>query len=205
MATGLSQSRKWQTLQRHLALLPGLCLLALAGCESRPPAAPSSRAASAGNGHLTFDRLLRRMRQRLDLMHDVARFKWNTQRPIQDVEREQALLKAVVERGQLRQLDADFTKAFFAAQIEAARLTQEADFQRWQIEKQGPFADVPDLMKLRQQIDQLNEDLLAALADARSFLETAEGQEDLDALVAEVFADVAAPVRDAAVRPLRRP
>jgi chorismate mutase len=152
-----------------------------------------------------IDTLLQRMQQRLALMHDVARVKWNTKRPILDADRERVMLKDVVELGRLHHLDADRTRAFFTAQIEAAALIQEADFQRWQDERQPPFADVPDLTTLRQRIDQLNGELLAALAAARPYLGTAEGQKQLGSRSQEALGGFAVPVREAAVRPLRQP
>src|SRR5262249_32528217 len=47
----------------------------------------------------TLDRLLRLMGQRLALMQEVARCKWNACLPVTDAEREHELLKSVVERG----------------------------------------------------------------------------------------------------------
>ena len=145
------------------------------------------------------------MRKRMDVMHDVARTKWNAQRAIRDPERERVLLDEVVQRAQSHQLDGDFARAFFAAQIEAATLIQEADFQEWRTNKQPPFADAPSLAELRQRIDSLNTELLSALAQARPFLQTNEGQELLRDRVSGVFADYPAAVRDAAVRPLKHP
>ncbi|MCI0457395.1 MAG: gamma subclass chorismate mutase AroQ [Gemmataceae bacterium] len=107
------------------------------------------------------------MRDRLILMHDVARSKWNAGLPVRDPEREQALLGEMEEQGREHGLDPPFTRAFFAAQIDAARRLQEADFVRWRAEGHGAFADKPNLPALRQRIDGLNRELLPALAAAR--------------------------------------
>ena len=125
--------------------------------------------------------------------------------PILDAERERALLENVVERGKAHQLGPEITRAFFAAQMEAAKIVQEHDFERWRAAKQPPFHDVPDLSTLRQQIDTRNGELLAALHDARPFLEQKDGEKLLEERAADRFADVPAAAREAALRPLRMP
>jgi chorismate mutase len=47
----------------------------------------------------TLDRILGLMQQRLTLMHEVARWKWNAGQPVMDAGRERELLHSVVERG----------------------------------------------------------------------------------------------------------
>lgn len=179
-----------------------LVLLFAPACSQRSSGPPNP--ASAVTGPAALDALLERMRQRLDLMHEVAKVKWNAKRPIRDVEREKALLQDVVERGRAIGLDQEFTRAFFTAQIDAATLIQESDFQQWQDQKQPLFADVTTLPALRQKIDRINSDLLAILPSARSFLQTTKGQEQLAKKFADRFAEFPASVREAAVRPLIR-
>jgi chorismate mutase len=104
-------------------LLLSLCLLLPIACDRRP-AAPST---AIRTDTAALDVLLRRIQQRLDLMHAVARVKWKTQAPIRDPQREQALLDDMVEGGRANQMDAEFARAFFAAQIEAAKLVQDED------------------------------------------------------------------------------
>jgi chorismate mutase-like protein len=82
-----------------------------------------------------LDRLLRFMQQRLTLMHEVARWKWNAGQPITDPQRERELLHSVVERGQGKGLDPELVRSFYSAQMEAARLVQQADFDRWKANK----------------------------------------------------------------------
>src|SRR5262245_30959983 len=53
----------------------------------------------------TLDRLLGLMQQRLTLMHEVARWKWNAGQPVTDAEREREVLHSVVERGRGKGLD----------------------------------------------------------------------------------------------------
>src|SRR5260370_42672112 len=61
----------------------GLLLVSLAesGCR------PADMAAAPRPDLTKIDRLLRLMEQRLALMHDVARWKWNTSKPITDAQR----------------------------------------------------------------------------------------------------------------------
>jgi chorismate mutase len=145
-----------------------LCLvLLLAGCEPRgttrvlPAPQPQTDAA--------LDHLLHLMRQRLLLMHDVARVKWNTRQTITDAERERVLLDAVAEQGRSHGLAPAWTRAFFAAQIEAGKRVQEADLERWRAESQAVFPDARTLTSLRLQLDRLSGDLLSALAGVEAW------------------------------------
>jgi acetolactate decarboxylase len=158
-----------------------------------------------GRGRADLDRLLRLMRQRLALMHDVARWKWNTGKPITDPQRERELLHSVVERGRGKGLDPELVQSFFAAQMEASRLVQQADFDRRKANKQKPFADTTSLAELRQRIDHLNSELIDALADVRPRLWGQTGQQALPQRAEEILTgDDLASVRETAIAPLRR-
>jgi chorismate mutase len=139
-------------------------------------------------------------------MHEVARRKWADKSPIEDPGREAALLRDVEERGSALGLDPSATRAFFGAQIEAAKLVQRADFRRWEAEHRGPDPEAPDLASvLRPRIDALNRDLLAALAQTLPRLQGGGAAEArirsrADELLAGDGIDDA--VRAAAIRPL---
>jgi chorismate mutase-like protein len=112
--------------------------------------------------------LIARVMERLELMHDVARWKWNAQKPIDDPDRETALLARVVIQATNRGIDADEARAFFQDQFAAAKILQRADFDQWNREGQGPFEDVPDLATVqRPRIDAATEKLLDALVALR--------------------------------------
>jgi chorismate mutase len=153
---------------RKHVLSPSLCVCvvgallmtsAASGCRPADgPVAPRSDLAD-------LDRLLRLMEQRLALIHDVARWKWNAGQPITDPEPERGLLQSVVERGRGKGLDSDLLRPFLAAQREAARLVQQADFDRWEANQQQPLANAASLAVPRQRIDELNRDLIDALAE----------------------------------------
>ena len=152
----------------------------------------------------TLDRLLGLMQQRLTLMHEVARWKWNAGQPVTGAERERELLHSVVERGRDKGLDPDLVRPFFAAQMQAARLVQQADFDRWQANKQEPFADTTSLAVLRQRIDHLNRELIDAVAELRPWLSGQTAQQALPQRAEEILTgDGLAGVRETAIAPLR--
>lgn len=140
-------------------MLPAVGLLH----DSVSPAAVPAEAVQAA------DELLDGMRQRLLLMHDVARWKWNHQQAIADPQREAAFLATMEDKGAGHGLDPTAVRSFFTSQIEAARRIQEEDFRRWKEAGQGPFAGVPDLhIVLRPRIEAVSNSLLAALARVRA-------------------------------------
>ncbi|WP_414517539.1 gamma subclass chorismate mutase AroQ [Nostoc sp. PCC 9305] len=112
------------------------------------------------------DKLLKLIQQRLLIAHDVARWKWNQKRPIEDLKREQELLLKVRQQATTHSLEPDRVTAFFQAQIEAGKIIQTADFQNWQKQGIKSFANVPDLNQtLRPSLDKLNTEFLFALTE----------------------------------------
>jgi chorismate mutase len=179
----------------------GLLLASSAASGCRPADVP----VAPRRGLADLDRLLRLMEQRLALMHDVARWKWNKELPITDPNRERELLQSVIERGRGKGLDPDLVRSFFAAQMEAARLVQQADFERWKANKQEPFADTTSLAVLRQRIDHLNRELIDALAELRPWLSGQTVQQALPQRAEEIVTgNGLADVRETAIAPLRR-
>jgi chorismate mutase-like protein len=152
----------------------------------------------------TLDRLLGLMQQRLTLMHEVARWKWNAGQPVRDAEREREVLHSVVEGGRGKGLEPDLVRSFFAAQMEAARLVQQADFDRWKAKNQKPSADTKNLAVLRQRIDQLNSELINALAEVRPWLWGQTVQPALPQRAEEILTgNGLASVRGTAITPMR--
>jgi chorismate mutase len=179
----------------------GLLLVSLAASGCRPANVPIS----PGRDLADLDRLLRLMEQRLALMHDVAQWKWSEGEPITDPERERELLLSVVERGRAKGLDPDLVRSFFAAQMAAARLVQQADFDRWSAKEQRPFADTTSLTVLRQRIDQLNRGLIDALVEVSPRLSGPTVQQALPRRAEEILTgNGLAGVRETAIAPLRR-
>jgi chorismate mutase len=179
----------------------GLLLVCLAASGCRPAGAPDGPRGALAD----LDRLLRLMGQRLALMHEVARWKWHAGEPITDPKRERELLKSVVERGRDKGLEPELVRSFFGAQMEAARLVQRADFARWKANKQKPFADTKSLAVLRREIDQLNAELIDALAEVRPSLFGPTVQQALPGRAEEILtSNGMAGVRETAIAPLRR-
>ncbi|MEH2364989.1 gamma subclass chorismate mutase AroQ [Nostoc sp.] len=124
------------------------------------------------------DKLLKLIQQRLLIAHDVARWKWNQKRPIEDLKREQELLLKVRQQATTHSLEPDRVAAFFQAQIKAGKLIQTADFQNWQKQGIKSFANVPDLNQtLRPSLDKLNTEFLFALTELTSVLGCPQIQE----------------------------
>lgn len=71
------------------------------------------------------------IRQRLSYMKDVAAYKWKNQLPIEDLEREQVVLRGSMEQAATFGLDSPSTQSFFEAQITSAKLIQQYWFDQW--------------------------------------------------------------------------
>jgi chorismate mutase len=179
----------------------GLLLVSLAASGCRPADVPVTPRPDLAD----LDRLLHLMERRLALMHDVARWKWNAGKPILDPDRERESLQSVVERGRGKGLDQDRLRPFFAAQMAAARLVQQADFDRWRAKNQEPFTDTTSLTVLRRQIDDLNGELIDALAEVGPRLSGPTVQQALVERAEEILTgNGLADVRETAIAPLRR-
>lgn len=141
-----------------------LLLSAIIGCaprggESKPSPVATENVAAA-------EALLELMRERMLVMHDVARWKWNAKQPIADPEREKALLEELERRGANFGLAREEVRSFMRAQIEAGKLIQQSDWRQWEAESRDAFADAPDLQtELRPKIDRLSRQLLSAYAE----------------------------------------
>jgi chorismate mutase-like protein len=110
-------------------------------------------------------RLTSLIEERLTVMIDVARAKWNTGSAIEDPLREQQLLADVAAQAQKEGIPTGWAQHFFRLQIEAAKEVQYCLFAQWAARKQSTFQQVPDLKSdLRPKLDRLTADLLAVLA-----------------------------------------
>jgi chorismate mutase len=168
--------RTWLTLA-SAALAAGM-----AGCAAPPT--PS------GADLTKLDRLTGVMSRRLAISEDVARVKWNTKAPVEDLPREQAVLASVRKLAVQAKLDPDRVAAFFAAQIEASKVVQNALIERWTAERRPPFTNAPDLARdLRPQLDRLTFDLLAAYAVAQTALDSKDEREWFTARARREFRD----------------
>lgn len=207
MSTSSVPSRSRAGIGLRSTLVVAALLALVAGCGGPPSVPPTVAVGPASAAPPEVERLLRLMGDRLALMHDVARAKWNANRPVGDPEREQAMLREMEGEGREQGLNPEFTRAFFTAQVAAARRVQEEDLARWQAEGRSPFAGAPDLAALRRRIDGLNRDLVGALAKARPCLGDASTRDQLRRRAREVLAGegITDDVRTAAIAPLAAP
>ncbi|MGC4028007.1 MAG: gamma subclass chorismate mutase AroQ [Steroidobacteraceae bacterium] len=101
--------------------------------------------------------------ERLAVVVEVARWKWNHEAPIEDLPRERLLLDRLRSAAAARESPVA-VEGYFAAQIDAAKQLQRDLFTRWRAAGAGKFSQVQDLDGvLRPRIDELNERMLALL------------------------------------------
>jgi cyclohexadienyl dehydratase len=124
--------------------------------------------ASTGTSHAgpttQIDRLYGQIEQRLSYMKDVAAWKWQNNRPIEDLGREAMVLSNTQMAAAAYGLDGPSTTAFFEAQIAAAKFVQQTYFNHWQ--SQGYDGGTPrDLQDtLRPAISRTGDDILALIS-----------------------------------------
>ena len=171
----------------------GLALLAslASGCATAATFTAADTAA--------IDRLLGLIRERLDVAPEVARTKWNTKAPIEDLPREKQIIDEVAKRATEYGLDPAIAGSFFRGQIEASKVAQKALHAEWTGAKQVPFARMVDLdQDVRPVLDRLTRTMLRALADALPVIQQPGGRQLLDTHSTAILAN--APGGAAAVR-----
>lgn len=153
--------------------------------------------ASAADHLDVVNTLLSLMRRRLELMEEVAIYKWVNKLPVSDPERERQLLDGLLQRAANQKIDPDLVRAFFQAQFAAARAYQEERMRKWNApDRSMSFLRVPDLQSdIRPRIDQLSNDLLAALARIQPHLNKGDVQKALrdralQVLASELISDI---------------
>lgn len=116
-------------------------------------------------------RLTEIMAARLAVMEDVARYKWNNDLPVEDLDREAVVLEVTIARAVDAGVDPDQAAAVIEAQMAAAKAIQKKLFARWHAIDRAPFPDAPSLTEdLRPAISQLTGDLIEALKQAEPIL-----------------------------------
>jgi chorismate mutase len=173
----------------HLNL--ALILLLASGCATAPQGSATDTA--------RVDRLLRLVRERLDVAPEVARIKWNTKAPIEDLPREKQIIDGVAQRAPQYGLEPQVASAFFQAQIEASKIIQNALHAEWTARGQPLFEKVADLGKdVRPVLDRLTPAMMQALAEALPVVRQPGGRQLLEGQIKTVLAG--APGGEAAVR-----
>ena len=125
--------------------------------------AATASPAMAGSGADPLVSLVDLARQRNALADDVALSKLRSGKPVQDAEREQAVISAV--RKGVPPRFSDEAARFFAAQIDSSKFVQYALLWDWQVQGRTPPSDQPDLENLRKRLDDLQAPLLSKLVE----------------------------------------
>jgi cyclohexadienyl dehydratase len=131
------------------------CSWAVLACAATPPAYSDPAAQMLRVSEL--------MAARLQLMPEVAAWKFVRQLPVQDAERERLVLQATVQRAQALGIEAGAAERLFALQIELARSVQQAAIQRWRSTSTTPAAPRSLDAELRPALDELGTRLLQAI------------------------------------------
>src|SRR4051794_37035683 len=153
------------------------------------------------------DRVLGLIGERLDVAPAVARVKWNTKAPIEDLPREREIIDGGARRATEYGLQSAIAEDFFRAQIEASKPVQNRLHAEWTASRRPPFAEVPDLGRdIRPVLDRLTPMMLRGLADAVPVIQQQGGRSLLGSRSKAVLAG--SPGGETAVReavaPLRR-
>lgn len=156
------------------AVLAGMAAVAaLATAGGWAPGAWAQGAAAPAGGAAALDPLLDLVEQRMAVMPDVARHKFNTGAAVEDLPREAQVLTAVTARAKEAGIDADLASRFFQAQIDASKMMQNTRITAWKAAGQGKFTDVPDLAtSIRPTLDRLTPAMIAALKEAMPALQS---------------------------------
>ena len=124
------------------------------------------QAASSQANAPEFERLLTVVEQRLNLMKDVAAYKYANNIAIENKQREQVVLASAIASARQHQLDPASVEPFFRLQIEIAKAVQLSWIKSWQAEGQLASNDnsIADLMAdIRPKLLSLGDQLVAQI------------------------------------------
>lgn len=118
--------------------------------------------------------------QRLGIGDEVALSKWDSGTSVEDSARENAVISSAVTEGQHANLAGDDVTRFFKAQIEANKLVQYELLARWRRAGYAPPHAPIDLTgTIRPELDRLQTQMIAELADANPVLHGNECAKDV--------------------------
>ncbi|ODM99825.1 Secreted chorismate mutase [Orchesella cincta] len=125
---------------------------------NRPPPPPSSSTLV----HTNLQKMINFITERLKLADKVAVNKWDNDKPVEDVPREQIILENMVRQAQSANLDGAWAHQFFRDQIEANKDIQFELIRTWHLQGRRPPGPPVDLTnEVRPQIDIINTELIA--------------------------------------------
>lgn len=118
-------------------LQPMLCLMLVVFCV-----------APVRGDSLELDKLLKLVDQRLQVMEDVALYKYAHGIPVENIKREEVVLASAIASASQHQLKPASVEAFFRLQIALAKQVQRGWIEKWRTEGRDPgtiAADIPSL------------------------------------------------------------
>ncbi|WP_417451460.1 gamma subclass chorismate mutase AroQ [Kordiimonas sp.] len=144
------------------------------------------------------DRLAAAMANRLQVMTEVAHYKWQHGIAVDAPEREASVIAATVDKALTLGLDRHVATRAVTAQMDAAKMLQRSLIASWQTGP-TPERDAPDLAQnIRPRINQLTTAFLQALKDAQPLLEnchTPERPAHIDAAIWQTAVSGTVPLR----------
>ncbi|MEX3007071.1 gamma subclass chorismate mutase AroQ [Hoeflea sp. TYP-13] len=128
--------------------------------------------------------------ERLSLMKDVAIYKAKNGRPVEDLEREAVVLDAAVAAAGDHGLEPETTRAFFQAQIDAAKDIQFCWLDKWAATSQQPEGGADLVTELRPELLRLGNAIVEAIAaDIANGRSAPNPQSFRDAVAVECLGD----------------
>ena len=126
--------------------------------------------------------------KRLAIAERVALAKWDCGTAVEDAKREAQVVRAAVASAKEKGLSEQFMSMFFGAQIEANKLIQYSRLAEWRRPGRAPEHTPIYLGDIRQELNQLQEQLIQALADTRPAREPATCRADVAKAVGRYIA-----------------
>ncbi len=138
----------------------------LAAAPTTSTVAAPTTAATPATSPAAVAALLDLLGRRLELGVEVARTKWNTKAPIEDLARESVALDAIAAAATDAGVDPVAARRLLQAQIDGGKVLQRALHEQWTTQNQPPFVTTQDLAtQLRPQLDEVTTQLVARLHD----------------------------------------
>ena len=126
--------------------------------------------------------------KRLAIAERVALAKWDRGTAVEDAKREAQVVRAAVASAKEKGLSEQFISMFFGAQIEANKLIQYSLLAEWRRRGRAPEHKPIYLGDIRQELNQLQEQLIQALANTRPAREPATCRADVAKAVGRYIA-----------------
>jgi chorismate mutase len=127
---------------------------------------------------------------RLQIAQQVALAKWDSGAAVEDFPREEQVIAGATKLGVARGLDKSFVQNFFRAQIEANKIVQYSLLAEWRrIGKAPEHAPIDLKGTIRPELDQVQGELIAELADIPGLRAAASCRVDVAKAVGKYVSD----------------